>query len=391
MARRGERPALFFLSGRAAKVSVNGILFNSSGRLIPVLPDMAQVQRETRNAKRETSVLSSSAEFWERENLSPFAVRSSESRGRARPEEPCSLRTCFQRDRDRIVHSKSFRRLKHKTQVFIAPEGDHYRTRLTHTLEVSGISRTAARALRLNEDLAEAVSLGHDLGHTPFGHMGEEALSSSLKKRTGRVFEHQKQSLRVVKHLERQGMGLNLCFEVEDGIINHTGPEHPSTMEGRIVRLADRIAYINHDIDDALRAGVIGARDLPEKEISMLGDTCSRRIDTLVHDLVETSSGTGEIRQRPDMKIAMGRLREFLFKKVYLGSVASREMGRVNLVVDNLFAYYMENPRLLSEWTGAGGNEIAVKVTDYIAGMTDQFAIRTFKEIFLPRGWEEGE
>ncbi len=341
-----------------------------------------------KNAKRETGIYSS-VEMWELENLSDFAVKASESRGRAAQEEPCSLRTCFQRDRDRIVHSKSFRRLKHKTQVFIAPAGDHYRTRLTHTLEVSGISRTAARALRLNEDLAEAISLGHDLGHTPFGHMGEEALSSSLKKRTGRAFEHQKQSLRVVKFLERRGNGLNLCFEVEDGILAHTGPGHPLTLEGRIVRLADRIAYINHDIDDALRAGIISTGDLPEKEIAMLGDTCSRRIDALVHDLVDNSMGTGEIRQSPGMKIAMGSLREFLFKEVYLGSVASREMGRVNLVVDSLFAYYMENPELLPEWTGAGQSEIAVKVTDYVAGMTDQFAIRKFKEIFLPRGWEE--
>ncbi len=336
---------------------------------------------------------SSNTEIESREEakLSRLAVRASDSLGRAVPEKECSLRSCFQRDRDRIVHSKSFRRLKHKTQVFIAPEGDHYRTRLTHTLEVSGISRTAARALRLNEDLAEAISLGHDLGHTPFGHMGEEALSGVLKSHTGRLFEHHKQSLRVVQKLEREGHGLNLCREVEDGILHHTGPGSPSTLEGEIVRLADRIAYINHDIDDALRAGIIRGGDLPSNEIGLLGDTLSRRIDTLVHDLVKTSQRKGEIVQSPEMKQAMNSLRQFMFDRVYVGSVASREMQRVNMVVGNLFNYYMENPWLLPPWTGAGGGDDIRRVTDYIAGMTDQFAIRTFKEIFLPRGWENEE
>ncbi|MCL4401093.1 MAG: deoxyguanosinetriphosphate triphosphohydrolase [Actinomycetota bacterium] len=335
-----------------------------------------------------SKVSKSQNEGWEEAHLSKFAVRAAQSLGRACPEEPCSLRTCFQRDRDRIVHSKSFRRLKHKTQVFIAPEGDHFRTRLTHTLEVSGISRTAARALGLNEDLAEAVSLGHDLGHTPFGHMGEEALSDALFRRTGHLFEHHRQSLRVVKELEGGGRGLNLCREVEDGILNHTGETMPASLEGRIVRLADRIAYINHDIDDALRAGIIGAGDLPRDEIALLGESCSRRIDALVHDLVDTSRGRDGIFQSPGMKSAMNSLRNFLFERVYLGSVASREMRRVRMVVDNLFDYYMEHPELLPEWTGAGQNSQAVKVTDYIAGMTDQFAIRTFKNVFLPQGWE---
>ena len=330
----------------------------------------------------------SQSHAWEEAHLSAHAVKAVGSLGRAHPEEPCSLRTCFQRDRDRIVHSKSFRRLKHKTQVFIAPEGDHFRTRLTHTLEVSGISRTAARALGLNEDLAEAVSLGHDLGHTPFGHMGEEALSDILYRRTGAVFEHHRQSLRVVQKLERDGKGLNLCREVEDGILNHTGEAMPATLEGRIVRLADRIAYINHDIDDALRAGIIATGDLPGEEIGLLGGSCSRRIDALVHDLVEASRGRDDLRQSPPMKRAMNNLRQFLFDRVYLGSVASREMRRVRMVVDNLFDYYIEHPRLLPEWTGAGDNSHAAKVTDYIAGMTDQFAIRTFKNIFLPQGWE---
>ena len=327
------------------------------------------------------------AESWEEENLSPFAVRSAASQGRAVPEQDCSLRTCFQRDRDRIVHSKSFRRLKHKTQVFIAPEGDHYRTRLTHTLEVSGISRTAARALRLNEDLAEAISLGHDLGHTPFGHIGEEALSHALEKRTGNRFEHNHQSLRVVRQLENGGRGLNLCREVEDGILNHTGREFPFTLEGRIVRIADRVAYINHDIDDALRAGIISPEDLPENEIALLGGTGSQRIDALVHDLVESSWERGDITQSPKMKQAADKLRAFLYERVYIGSVASRETGRVGGLVESLFAYYMENPDMLP---GGGKDrpELATDVADYIAGMTDRYAIRTFKDQFVPSEWE---
>ena len=331
---------------------------------------------------------------WDENNLSRYAVKAAASLGRARPEESCSLRTCFQRDRDRIVHSKSFRRLKHKTQVFIAPEGDHYRTRLTHTLEVSGISRTAARALRLNEDLAEAISLGHDLGHTPFGHIGEEALSESLEKRAGRRFEHNQQSLRVVRYLENDGRGLNLCREVEDGILNHTGPDRPSTLEGHIVRIADRIAYINHDIDDALRSGIIEPEDLPEAEIALLGGTGSRRIDTLVHDLVEASWEKGEIIQSSRMKEAMNNMRAFLFERVYIGSIASRETGRVNRLVESLFEYYSDHPDLLPGWVGKEEergkhrDDLAARVTDYIAGMTDRFAIRAYKDLFLPSEWD---
>ncbi len=321
-------------------------------------------------------------------NLSRFAVKAAGSKGRAEPEEPCSLRTCFQRDRDRIVHSKSFRRLKHKTQVFIAPEGDHYRTRLTHTLEVSGISRTAARALRLNEDLSEAISLGHDLGHTPFGHIGEDALSRSLEKRTGHGFEHNHQSLRVVRFLENDGKGLNLCREVEDGILNHTGPEFPSTLEGRIVRIADRVAYINHDIDDALRAGIIEPEDLPEKEIALLGGTGSQRIDVMVHDLVESSWEKGEIIQSPLMREAMNNLRSFLYDRVYIGSVASRETERVNRLVENLFSFYLDKPDHLPGHVGDGENDLVTRVTDYIAGMTDRYSIRIFKDRFLPSEWD---
>lgn len=329
----------------------------------------------------------SMTQLWESDNLAPGATRSADSRGRARIEKECSLRTCFQRDRDRIVHSKSFRRLKHKTQVFVAPEGDHYRTRLTHTLEVSGISRTIARALRLNEDLAEAISLGHDLGHTPFGHIGEEALSETLRARTGRGFEHNRQSLRVVRLLENEGKGLNLCFEVEDGIANHTGSHQPETLEGRIVRIADRIAYINHDIDDALRAGIIQHEDLPRQPLAKLGDSCSRRIDALVHDLVDTSREKGEIIQGEEMAEAMKALRGFLFENVYVGSVGNREYRRVSLLVDKLFDYYIENPGLLPGWSCDIGDDDTVRVTDYIAGMTDRYAIKTFRELFLPREW----
>lgn len=336
------------------------------------------------NSQSEISL----SESWQEAHLSPHAVKAAQSRGRAVPEEECTLRTCFQRDCDRIVYSKSFRRLKHKTQVFIAPDGDHYRTRLTHTLEVSGISRTAARALRLNEDLAEAISLGHDLGHTPFGHVGEEALSKAMERAVGKRFEHNEQSLRVVRHLERAGQGLNLCAEVEDGILWHTGKKQPQTLEGRIVRIADRIAYVNHDIDDAIRAGIISREDLPAADVSVLGDTCSKRIDTLVHNLVDCSWDKGEIVQTPNMARAMNSLRDFLFKKVYIGSVAKREAGRVASLVETLFQYFMENPGLLPEWAGIQQEDgDAYKVSDYIAGMTDRFAIRTFRELFLPSEW----
>jgi len=323
---------------------------------------------------------------WEEASFSRFAARSANSRGRAVSEKDCSLRTCFQRDRDRIVHSKSFRRLKHKTQVFIAPEGDHYRTRLTHTLEVSGISRTAARALRLNEDLAEAISLGHDLGHTPFGHIGEEALCEVMIKRTGRHFEHNRQSLRVVQLLENEGRGLNLCQEVEDGILRHTGPEKPETLEGQIVRIADRIAYVNHDIDDALRSGIITADELPQAEIAALGDTSSRRIDTLVHDLVGASQEQGEIVMSPERRGAMDSLRKFLFQEVYVGSVAQKEAPRVSGLIEKLFLYYCEHPEKLPAWL-QGSQDLDTAVADYIAGMTDRYALRLYKELFLPSEW----
>ena len=305
----------------------------------------------------------------ERESLQPLAVRSYETRGRAREEpDDCPLRTPFQRDRDRIVHSKSFRRLKHKTQVFIAPEGDHFRTRLTHTLEVSGISRGVARALRLNEDLTEAIALGHDLGHAPFGHTGEDALDQAVREHGSR-FRHNEQSLRIVDHLEHDGEGLNLTHEVRDGILNHTGPDVPETLEGRIVRLVDRFAYVNHDIDDAVRAGILEPAMLPPGPVQLLGDTSSTRIDSLVHDLVETSEPTGDIVQSGDFAAALMELRSFMFEHVYLGPMARRENARAAEMVSALFEHYL------------GPDRDAVAVTDWVSGMTDRYALRAFEAL----------
>jgi dGTPase len=295
--------------------------------------------------------------------LSPLAVRSYETGGRAQPEEECRLRTPFQRDRDRIVHTKAFRRLMHKTQVFVDPAGDHYRTRLTHTLETTGISRGVARALRLNEDLVEAIGLGHDLGHPPFGHAGEEALDEVLQERFHRRFHHNEHSLRVVEVLERDGRGLNLTAEVRDGILNHTGPTEPDTLEGKIVRLVDRVAYINHDIDDAIRAGMLDAGDLPHEEIELLGRTGSRRIDALVHDLVETSARESDIRQSEEIGTAMLALRSFMFEHVYLAQDARSEHSRARETVRRIFEHLVDRGDPVDD------------VIDYVAGMTDRFAI----------------
>jgi dGTPase len=308
----------------------------------------------------------------EEDALSPFAVRSYETRERTVVEDECRLRTPFQRDRDRIVHTKSFRRLKHKTQVFVAPRGDHFRTRLTHTLEACGISRVVARALRLNEDLTEAIALGHDLGHPPFGHTGEEALDAVVHERFGRGFRHNEQSLRLVDVLERDGRGLNLTFEVRDGILNHTGPNEPATLEGRIVRIVDRIAYLNHDIDDAVRAGILSPGDLPAEEIALLGVTGSKRIDTLVHDLVETSAGTGAIGQGATVGEAMTSLRSFMFDRVYLRSADQDERRRAAEVVRRIAEHYLAHP---DELPPGRPGDLAERVTDYVAGMTDRFAL----------------
>jgi dGTPase len=296
--------------------------------------------------------------------LSPLAVRSYESRGRNLPEEECRLRTPFQRDRDRVVHSKAFRRLRHKTQVFVDPEGDHFRTRLTHTLETTGIARTVARALRLNEDLVEAVGLGHDLGHPPFGHAGEQALDEVVRERGGRGFRHNEHSLRVVEHLEREGRGLNLTWEVRDGILKHTGPVEPETLEGKIVRIVDRVAYINHDIDDAIRAGVLDPASLPQAELAVLGESGSRRIDTLVHDLVETSAQVGDIAQSDEIGGAMLSLRGFMFDKVYLGPHSADEHSQIRTTTRRIFEHLVDDR----------GDDIH-QATDYLAGMTDRFAL----------------
>ena len=305
--------------------------------------------------------------------LSPLAVRSYDTRGRAREEEEeCRLRTPFQRDRDRIVHAKAFRRLKHKTQVFIDPKGDHYRTRLTHTLETAGISRTVARALRLNEDLTEAIALGHDLGHPPFGHTGEEALDRVLQERFGRGFRHNEQSLRVVDVLERDGRGLNLTAEVRDGILHHTGPGEPATLEGKIVRLVDRVAYINHDIDDAIRAGLLSADELPQEEIALLGERGSRRIDTLVHDVVEASAAAGDIAQSEDVGRAMLNLRAFMFERVYLGPDAAEQRRIATETVERIVSHLVEHP---SDLPPDRPGDLPERITDYVAGMTDRFAL----------------
>jgi len=312
---------------------------------------------------------------WEAEFLWEPATRSYPAR-RREPEPDSPVRTPFQRDRDRIAHAKAFRRLKHKTQVFIAPEGDHYRTRLTHTLETCFIARTVARALGLNEDLTEAIGLGHDLGHPPFGHIGEEALDAALRERGADGFRHNRHSLRVVDELERDGRGLNLTEQVRDGILNHTGSAKPATLEGRIVRLVDRVAYINHDIDDAVRAGILAESDLPQAQIELLGPTGSARIDTLVRDIVATSRERGDIAQSEEVGGAMLRLRKFMFDRVYLGPEARSEHERVERTLRGLFDHYLD---------GSDGDPAELqRVTDYVAGMTDRFAISTYRRIALP-------
>jgi dGTPase len=312
----------------------------------------------------------------EAEFLSPLAARSYPAR-REMPEPDSDHRTPFQRDRDRIVHSKAFRRLKHKTQVFIAPEGDHYRTRLTHTLETCGIARNVARALGLNEDLTEAIGVGHDLGHAPFGHIGEEVLDACSRRQWGMAFRHNEHSLRVVEQIER----LNLTEPVRDGILRHTGPEPPETLEGRVVRVVDRIAYINHDIDDAIRAGVLRFDELPRAEIELLGDTGSERIETLVVDLLEHSEQAGDVVQGEEVGGAMLRLREFMFERVYLAPEAQPEKPRVERMLRVLFDQYAASPPP-AVVEGASDRE---RVVDWLAGMTDRFAIRTFADLSLPR------
>ncbi|WP_449241230.1 deoxyguanosinetriphosphate triphosphohydrolase [Desulfoscipio gibsoniae] len=327
-------------------------------------------------------------EAMEENYLSEFAARSNRSVGRRRPEEPCRVRTAFQRDRDRIIHSKAFRRLKHKTQVFIIPEGDHYRTRLTHTLEVAQIARTVARALCLNEDLTEAIALGHDLGHTPFGHAGESALNDIMPG----GFKHNRQSLRVVEELEG-GTGLNLTWEVCDGILNHTGPVRPSTLEGQVVKIADRVAYINHDIDDAIRGGVLQVQDLPAFCLDILGWKHRTRINTMVTDLIITSRDKPLIGMSSEVWQATDELRQFLFDHVYIDSEAKGEEGKARHVLQYLFAHWVKHPRDLPEEHRARSRTVGVEraVCDYIAGMTDRYAIAQFKHLFIPRSFAISE
>ncbi|MBQ3118553.1 MAG: deoxyguanosinetriphosphate triphosphohydrolase [Clostridia bacterium] len=315
--------------------------------------------------------------------LSPFATKSKDTKGRQHSISPCDMRTEFQRDRDRIIHAKSFRRLKHKTQVFLAPAGDHYRTRLTHTMEVSQIARTIARSLRLNEDLTEAIALGHDLGHTPFGHTGE----FMLDKICTFGFHHYEQSLRVVDHLEN-GTGLNLTEEVRDGILNHAGDNEAKTLEGKIIKLADRIAYINHDIDDAIRGGIIKETDIPSDCIKVLGTTHGDRISTLIFDIVEASTGKNEIAMTPEVFGAMKELRDFMFRTVYVNSRAQEENHKSQRVITMLFETFMEKPSLMGDiYSDIERFGLEQTVCDYIAGMTDNYAIHKFNEIFVPKIW----
>lgn len=323
----------------------------------------------------------------EEKTLSPYATLSRNSRGRMRPEEKCDVRTDFQRDRDRIIYSKAFRRLKHKTQVFISPEGDHYRTRLTHTLEVSQIARTIARGLRLNEDLTEAIALGHDLGHTPFGHAGERVLDRMVSK----GFKHNEQSVRVVSFLEKDRKGLNLTWEVLDGIQCHTGSRMPATLEGQIIRYADKIAYINHDIEDAIRGGILREEDIPEEAAAILGRTSSQRINNMIVNIIENSGDGKGIRMSREFQEASDLLRDFMFKKVYIGSAAKKEETKAERMLQELFVWLMEHPEYLPADFRASIEEEGLEqsVTDYVAGMTDRYAVRKFNEIFVPVSWLE--
>ena len=321
----------------------------------------------------------------ERETLAPYAALASESRGRGREEPERDDRTCYQRDADRILHSRSFRRLMHKTQVFLQPEGDHYRTRMTHTLEVARIARTIARALNLNEDLTEAAAMGHDLGHTPFGHAGEKALTEVM----GAEFHHNEQSLRVVDKLEKGGQGLNLTYEVRRGILCHSGPEVAETLEGQIVRLSDRIAYINHDIDDAVRAGILKNEDIPRNIAAVLGETHSQRINTLVSDVVRSSADKPIITMTPSVENAMLELREFMFERVYRNPVAKGEEVKARRIIQELYKYYLAHPEKLPEdfQPQLDLEGMPRVVCDYVAGMTDKYAVYKFEEIFVPTGW----
>lgn len=322
----------------------------------------------------------------EKEILSSYAMLSVHSQGRQRMEEHCDIRPVFQRDRDRILHCKSFRRLKDKTQVFLTPDGDHYRTRMTHTLEVSQNARTIAKALRLNEDLVEAIALGHDLGHTPFGHAGERALNSICPL----GFRHNEQSLRTVDLLEKDGQGLNLTFEVRDGILNHQTDGRPCTLEGRIVRLSDKIAYFHHDMDDAIRGHILTEAEVPAQISEVLGSTCGERLDHFIHDIVINSVGKDDICMSPEVEDAMKKLRHFMFVHVYQNPRAKGEEGKAEGVIETLYSYYLNHidllPAFLLELLDKGEYRERI-VCDYISSMTDRFALAQYEEIFIPKSW----
>ena len=325
-------------------------------------------------------------EQWEKEYLSPYATLSMNSKGRSIEEPECDIRTVFQRDRDRIIHSKAFRRLKDKTQVFLTPEGDHYRTRLTHTLEVSQNARTIAKALRLNEDLVEAIALGHDLGHTPFGHAGERALNRVCPY----GFEHNLQSIRTVELHERGGRGLNLTYEVKDGIKNHQTSGHPETLEGQIVRLSDKIAYIHHDMDDAIRGGILTEADVPKEIGDVIGYTTGDRLDHFIHDIVTTSRGQNKICMSAEVDDAMKKMRQFMFESVYLNPEAKGEEGKAEMLIETLYDYYLHHVDLLPKEYKAiidEGERREIVVCDYIGAMTDRFAIAKYEEVYIPRCW----
>jgi dGTPase len=342
---------------------------------------MTRKEENVTNARERREIL-------ERMMISARGVRAEKSKGRAVPEPESEVRTCFQRDVDRIIHSKSFRRLMHKTQVFLQPEGDHYRTRLTHTIEVTRIARTIARALELNEDLTEAIALGHDLGHTPFGHAGERVLDDILKDEGG--FSHAEQSLRVVDDIEKDGKGLNLTYEVRNGIRNHTSSGMPETLEGQIVRIADRAAYINHDVDDAVRAGILSEADIPDEYACALGDSYSARIDTIIKDLITSSTDSDHITMSPGMRFIFDGFHSFMFENVYTNLRAKSEEKKVFGILSGIFEYYVKNPDelppdyiLLSDRDG-----LHRATADYVSGMTDKYAMSLYNKLFIPEAWQ---
>jgi dGTPase len=348
--------------------------------------DIVAINAENANGAQPTT--RERREEIEKSTLSQLAVLASASRGRAVTEPECELRTCFQRDADRLTHSKSFRRLIHKTQVFLNPEGDHYRTRLTHTLEVSRIARTISRALGLNEDLTEAIAIGHDLGHTPFGHAGERALNEIMSGAGG--FRHNEQSLRVVDRLEKNGRGLNLSYETRDGILKHTGREMPETLEGRVVRLSDRAAYLNHDLDDALRAGILTPDDVPPEIVCAFGDSVTQRVNTIVRDIIEESARAGDIAMSAELRFAFESFYSFMFERLYMNVRAKSEETKVFGILNGIFGYYADNPEKLPEdyKAVAETDGLMRAVSDYVSGMTDSYAISEHERLFIPGAWK---